>query len=291
MSGAQDDAHGPFLRSGGGREKRRVHFHAFMAEVHERLHQARREANGGSDPVSRVAAEFSRETRLLCFDEFAVSDIADATILARLFSRCSPPASSSSQPPTPRPSSSADGRDRGLFQPFIALLQEHIEVVRLDARADSAPRAAFPAAHPPPPLRTLLPRLRHPSALPSSFLLPPPPHDAILIDLAPALLLGRSPSNRPFARRRRRALRESLDARRATSVLLVGDVILFARRLQARPARKNHHAGTGRSRPPALLRVARRRVCGDKREDAQALAGESPSLQTEKTPCPELPRD
>jgi len=101
------------------------------------LHQARREANGGSDPVSRVAAELSREARLLCFDEFAVSDIADATILARLFSALFAAgvvvvATSNAAPERLY----ENGRNRDLFLPFIDLVERRMEIVRLDALED-----------------------------------------------------------------------------------------------------------------------------------------------------------
>jgi cell division protein ZapE len=119
-------------------KKRRTHFHAFMADVHERLHRMRREAAGGlADPVARVAQEIAAETRLLCFDEFAVTDIADATILARLFSAFFADGVIIVATSNVKPSKLYDGgRNRDLFLPFIALMQERMDVMRLAAPLD-----------------------------------------------------------------------------------------------------------------------------------------------------------
>lgn len=120
--------------------KRRAHFHAFMNDVHEQLHRARKfTGNGGapSDPVTLVALEIAKETRVLCFDEFSVNDIADATILARLFTVLLANgvvvvATSNVEPARLY----EGGRNRELFLPFIALLKDRLDVVHLEARTD-----------------------------------------------------------------------------------------------------------------------------------------------------------
>ncbi len=119
-------------------KKRRAHFHGFMADVHERLHRMRKQAAAGlADPVTRVAQEIAGETRLLCFDEFAVTDIADATILARLFSTLLAEGVVVVATSNVEPGRLYDGgRNRDLFLPFIALLQERMDVLRLAAPID-----------------------------------------------------------------------------------------------------------------------------------------------------------
>jgi len=130
-----------FFASSVVQRKRRVHFHEFMADVHERVHFYRQDIKNGTppdqDPIQRAAAAIAEETWLLCFDEFHVTDIADAMILGRLFTRLFElgvvvVATSNLAPGELY----KDGLNRGLFLPFIALLQQHCEVVRLDARID-----------------------------------------------------------------------------------------------------------------------------------------------------------
>jgi cell division protein ZapE len=118
--------------------KRRSHFHAFMADVHDRLHRLRRHPpGGGADPLTCVAQEIAKEARVLCFDEFAVNDIADATILARLFSSLLASGVVIVATSNVEPSRLYEGgRNRDLFLPFIALLQERMDVVRLEASSD-----------------------------------------------------------------------------------------------------------------------------------------------------------
>ncbi len=124
-----------------GPSKRRAHFHAFMADVHARLHQWRQALKRGEvvgeDPIAPVAAELAREASLLCFDEFSVRDIADAMILSRLFAALFAAgvvvvATSNVAPDDLY----RDGLNRALFLPFIALMHERLEVVELDARTD-----------------------------------------------------------------------------------------------------------------------------------------------------------
>jgi len=121
--------------------KRRVHFHEFMAEVHERVHVYRQELKNGEtselDPIQRTAAAIAEESWLLCFDEFHVTDIADAMILGRLFTRLFELGVVMVATSNLAPSDLyKDGLNRALFLPFIALLERHCEVVRLEARTD-----------------------------------------------------------------------------------------------------------------------------------------------------------
>jgi cell division protein ZapE len=129
-----------FLAVAAPRRKRRAHFHAFMAEVHERLAAVRQAAQNGArggDPILSVADQIAAETRLLCLDEFMVTDIADAMILSRLFGRLFERglvlvATSNTAPDDLY----QNGLNRDLFLPFVAVLKRHADVVELRARTD-----------------------------------------------------------------------------------------------------------------------------------------------------------
>ena len=115
------------------RRKRRVHFHAFMAEIHQRLADLKSEEN----PVDVVAAELAREVRVLCFDEFHVSDIADAMILGRLleglFSRGVVMVATSNYEPK---NLYFEGQNRSSFLPTIALIEDNLQVLNVDGGED-----------------------------------------------------------------------------------------------------------------------------------------------------------
>jgi cell division protein ZapE len=121
--------------------KRRAHFHEFMAEVHERIYGFRQNIARGeiadSDVIGLTAASIFDEAWLLCFDEFHVTDIADAMILGRLFAKLfefgTVVVATSNVAPEDL---YKGGLNRALFLPFIAQISDHMDVLRLDARTD-----------------------------------------------------------------------------------------------------------------------------------------------------------
>jgi cell division protein ZapE len=117
--------------------KRRIHFHGFMQNVHERFHVFRRTNPDIEDPIPPLADSIAAEAALLCFDEFQVNDIADAMILGRLFqalfergvvvvatSNIAPDDLFKGQP----------GHDA--FLPFIAVLKRRLDVLMMDSGRD-----------------------------------------------------------------------------------------------------------------------------------------------------------
>ncbi|MEM9204710.1 MAG: cell division protein ZapE [Pseudomonadota bacterium] len=130
-----------FFEAASPKRKRRIHYHAFMGDVHARIHAHRQALKAGTvkgdDPIPPVADAISDEVELLCLDEFQVTDIADAMVLGRLFDRLFERrlvlvATSNVEPD----SLYKNGLNRDLFLPFIARFKERMEIITLDARTD-----------------------------------------------------------------------------------------------------------------------------------------------------------
>jgi len=115
--------------------KRRVHFHEFMLETHERLRAARQSEQG--DPIEPVAEQIAAEAKLLCFDEMQVTNPADAMILSRLFGKLLEEGvkvvTTSNRPPTDL---YKDGLNRELFVPFIKLIEQRMLVIEVNGPTD-----------------------------------------------------------------------------------------------------------------------------------------------------------
>lgn len=116
--------------------KKRIHFNAFMMQTHARIH-AERQRGGSSDPIPAVAKMVADEAQLLCFDEFQVTDIADAMVLGRLFEqllgRGITIVATSNTPPSKL---YEGGLNRQLFQPFIAMIEKTLTIAELNSSRD-----------------------------------------------------------------------------------------------------------------------------------------------------------
>ena len=114
-----------FFEAAPTQNKQRVHFHAFMLDVHARINHWRKTGDG--DPIAPVAKEIAKKAQLLCFDEFHVTDITDAMILSRLFealwARGIVVVATSNRPPIDL---YKHGLNRQLFEPFIKMMPEHL---------------------------------------------------------------------------------------------------------------------------------------------------------------------
>ena len=140
-----------FFETAAVKEKRRVHFHAFMQEVHDDIkfwrdlskqdQKTKLKELGlkgkGTDPIPPVAKKIADAAHLLCFDEFQVTDVADAMILGRLFEALFGfgviVVATSNRPPHEL---YEGGLNRQLFLPFIAMLQSKLDIYQLDAATD-----------------------------------------------------------------------------------------------------------------------------------------------------------
>ena len=116
--------------------KLRIHFNAFMVDIHARIH-AERQRGGSDDPIPPVARAIADRAQLLCFDEFQVSDVADAMILGRLFEQLFERgvvivATSNTAPDRLY----EGGLNRQLFLPFIAQIEQRLETVELNGPVD-----------------------------------------------------------------------------------------------------------------------------------------------------------
>lgn len=114
-------------------EKRRQHFHRFMQDVHHRLKRLKHK----EDPLRHVASDIARDTRVICFDEFFVSDIADAMILGRLFDwlfrHGVTLVATSNIPPDEL---YKNGLQRARFLPAIELIKQHVRIMNVDGGID-----------------------------------------------------------------------------------------------------------------------------------------------------------
>lgn len=117
--------------------KRRVHFNKFMLEVHQHIHNIKKNNEKQGDPIPKIGLIISEKTRLLCFDEFQVTDIADAMILKRLFATLWDQGvvmiSTSNRPPDDL---YYNGLQRSLFLPFIDDLKANCTIIDIDSVID-----------------------------------------------------------------------------------------------------------------------------------------------------------
>lgn len=124
-----------FVAACEGVAKRRVHFHAFMQEIHHAMHEARKQ--GVEDALEPVADAVIRDLRLLAFDEMQITDITDAMIVGRLFEKLIAGGvvivTTSNRPPEDL---YKNGLNRALFLPFIAMLNDKLQVLALESPND-----------------------------------------------------------------------------------------------------------------------------------------------------------
>lgn len=117
--------------------KRRVHFHAFMLDIHARINARRQSEDNDGDPIAPVAKTIAKDAELLCFDEFHVTDITDAMILSRLFDALWAEGiivvATSNRPPKDL---YENGLNRALFVPFIERMPDHLIIHEFAGETD-----------------------------------------------------------------------------------------------------------------------------------------------------------